>query len=387
MTIMGNSTEQLILVSTPGPCGTFHRRLQEEPDLIGYLQEDLDRAGLVGEKENGAIIFLSGISARLDTPLNTTVQGSSAAGKNFLIGKVAAFLPPEMVKFLTGMSPKVLMHSAEDEYEHKAVFIAEYEGVAGADFGIRTFQSAQVIEWEFVESSKNGIRKQKRRVKGPAAFIQATTRPVLHPENETRLLFVGMDESQEQTRAILHQQAVEAAIGGIEAGSDLFQPWQELVRNLTLTRVVIPFANQLVPHFPADRVRSRRDFSKLLGMIEASAFLHQHQREKEGNEIIADARDYRIAKELFEHAYATGPDSAVEELSQAAESLKFPGQLDFTVADLMTKLGWGKSKTYEVLRRAEELGRIGETGSRGSYLLLHSSPNSGLNLPDTLAQV
>ena len=387
MTIMGNSTEQLIEVPTPGPCRTFHRRLQEEPDLIGYLQEDLDRAGLVGEKENGAIIFLGGVSARLDRPLNITVQGGSAAGKNFLIGKVAAFLPPEMVKFLTGMSPKVLMHSAEDEYEHKAVFIAEYEGVAGADFAIRTFQSEQVIEWEFVESSKNGIHKQKKTVRGPAAFIQATTRPVLHPENETRLLFVKMDETEELTRAILHQQAVEAAIGGIEAEPELFRPWQDLIRSLTLTRVVIPFANQLVPHFPADRVRSRRDFPKLLGLIQASAFLHQHQRETDGEEIIADARDYRIAKELFEHAYAAGPDSAVEELSQVAKSLTFPGQLGFTVTDLMTKLGWRKSKTYEVLRRAEELGRIGETGSRGSYLPLRSPPALGLNLPDTLAQV
>jgi len=42
-------------------------------------------------------------------------------------------------------------------------------------------QSEQVIEWHFVDSGK-GIQKKTKRVKGPMAFLQATTRfRVLHP--------------------------------------------------------------------------------------------------------------------------------------------------------------------------------------------------------------
>jgi len=70
------------------------------------------------------------------------------------------------------------MHAAENEFRHKAIFIAEYEGVAKADYAIRTMQSEKVIEWDFVDSGKRGSKK-KSRVKGPAAFLQATTRPVL----------------------------------------------------------------------------------------------------------------------------------------------------------------------------------------------------------------
>ena len=47
---------------------------------------------------------------------------------------------------LTGISPKALMHGGEFEIQHKAIFIAEYEGVSGADYAIRTMQSEQVIE-------------------------------------------------------------------------------------------------------------------------------------------------------------------------------------------------------------------------------------------------
>src|SRR5262249_25887581 len=159
---------------------------------------------------------------------------------NFLMGSVSAFLPPAMTKFITGMSPKALMHSAEDEYEHKAVFIAEQEGVIGADYAIRTFQSEQVIQWEFVENTGNGFKKRTKKVRGPAAFIQATTRAVLHPENETRLLFTLLDESPEQTVAILKQQAREAAMGALPAPAALYASWQKLIDGLRHDCVRIP---------------------------------------------------------------------------------------------------------------------------------------------------
>jgi len=187
--------------------------LSQEEDLIRRFVQDVEQAGLVGEKNNATTVFLCAVSAHLQRPLNVTVQGASSGGKNHLIGTVARFIPDDMQKFLTGMTPKVLMHAREDEYEHKAVFIAEYEGVSKADYAIRTFQSEQVIKWEFVQTSSKGIEGKKKVVRGPAAFIQATTRPVLHPENETRLLFIQIDESAEHTRAIMRRQAQEAAEG------------------------------------------------------------------------------------------------------------------------------------------------------------------------------
>jgi hypothetical protein len=359
-----------------------HRpKLINETRLLRQFEQDIAVAGLVGEEENAKVVFLSAVSAKLQKPLNVSVSGESSAGKNHLTGCVAKFIPDEGKKILTGMSAKVLMHSDEHEYEHKAVFIAEYEGVSGADYAIRTMQSEQVIEWEFVDSSNSGIQKKKCTVRGPAAFIQATTRVTLHPENETRLLFVRIDESEEQTKAINEQQAWEAAEGASRRPEDLVESWHELLRSFTATQVRIPFAPQLARHFPPDHVRSRRDFPKLLSLIEAIAYLHQDHRtrDKEGR-IIAAPQDYLDAKGLFEHCYSAGPEVAVGKM---LEVLGAPGS-EFSVADLMSKTGWKKTKAYEMVGRAEELGCIAEGEGRGRYKLLRAHSDPPLALPDKL---
>ena len=355
-------------------------QLAQESDLLGRFERDVEVAGLVGEKKNAKVVLLAAASAKLQKPLNVNVGGASAAGKNHLTGTVARFIPDEDKKLLTGMSPKVLMHSGEDEYQHKAVFITEYEGVSGADYAIRTMQSEQVIEWEFVDSPKNGgIQTKKKRVKGPAAFIQATTRVTLHPENETRLLFIQIDESKAQTRAINERQALEAEKKVAVCPPDLYEKWHELFRSLEPRPVRVPFASQLARHLPENRIRSRRDFPKLLGLIEASAYLHQHRRsrDEEGN-IVAVPQDYLIAKELFEPCYYAGPESKVGELVQAAGRFALG---EFSVADVISETGWGKSKTYQVLSRAEEVGCIGEGEKHGRYRLLRDHVEPPLSLP------
>lgn len=214
--------------------------ISDDNDLVSRFLDDIEEAGLVGEQENALTIFLAGISAALPSPLHVTVQGSSAAGKNYLMARVADFLPEERKKFMSGMTPKVLMHAEEKEYQHKAIFIAEYEGVAGADYAIRTLQSEKVIEWEYVESSSKGIKKRKNKVKGPASFIVATTRPILHPENETRLLFCSMDESEMLTQEINRRQAREAAVGEEPTNGVNFEEWHQLILALKETNIRVP---------------------------------------------------------------------------------------------------------------------------------------------------
>jgi hypothetical protein len=378
----GTAAVSITTEPTPAAEGTPDCDLAHEPLLIGRFERDVELSGLVGEKKNAVLVLLSALSARLPRPLNLSVQGSSSAGKNHLLKSVAQFIPEHMTKFLTGLSPKALMHADKDEFKHKAVFIAEYEGAKGADYAIRTMQSEQVIEWQFVESSQNGIRNKKNRVEGPAAFIQATTRPMLHPENETRLLFIQLDESSGLTADILTRQAEEAAGLIVRTGKrEVVRPWHDLIETLKLTEVEVPYAKALVNYFPNDRVRSRRDFPKLLGLIQASAFLHQHQREIAGAVILANADDYVLAKSLFEHCYETGPDRAVAELVRTAESF---ANREFSVGQLMQKTGWGQSKVYEVLKRAGELGCVcgGERWGRHRFIRrLNASP---LKLPDTL---
>ena len=147
--------------------------------------------------------------------------------------------------------------------------------------------------------------------------------------------------------------------------------------------VIIPYAEKLAENFPIDRVRSRRDFPKLLGLIEASAFLHQFHREKRDDLIIASEEDYRNVKSLFEKCYATGPDEVLSELLQAAfEVQQKCGAL--RVSDLIVETGWKKSRLYAVLDRAVELGCIAETETRGLYRFIRNSTIPPLQLPEII---
>lgn len=281
--------------------------LFEERNLIPVFLKDVALAGLVGEEDNAATVLLCAASATLPEPLNLSVGGASSAGKNYLLQKGTAPIPPENKKFLSGMTAKTLMHAEEDEYKHKAVIIAEYEGVAKADFAIRTFQSEKQIQWDYVESGKNGIKKKNKIVNGPAAFLQATTRPVLHPENETRLLWIAPDESPEQTERIIRRQA-EMAVSGVEVDEQaIFNNWHDFFRSLETMQVAIPYAGKIGESFPVERIRTRRDFPKLLSLIRTSAHLHQKCRAVEDGKIIASPDDYILAKRLFENSYETGP--------------------------------------------------------------------------------
>lgn len=356
--------------------------LMNQPNLIEVFAEHVEQYGLVGEKENACVAFLSAVSAKLGNPLHLVVQGNSSAGKNHLLNSVCAFIPAEDKKIISGMTSKVLMYSEEDEFQHKAVVIAEYEGARKADYAIRTFQSEKEIQWEYIDTGK-GIKKKKNTVKGPAAFLTATTESVLHPENETRLIFTEVDESARQTREINLRQAL-VAMGRYSTDQETIPAWHELLRSLKKDMSIqIPFAMQFVQYFPA-RLRSRRDFQKLLGLIQVSAFLHQHHRSRTPNgEIIAEPLDYLIAKKLFEHCYNFGPDKKVEQLLGFAEKIA-EEKTEFTVADIQRESAWGHTKAYELLNRAMEVGSLAQGSERGKYVFLRKSAIPALNLPDTV---
>jgi Fic family protein len=57
--------------------------------------------------------------------------------------------------------------------------------------------------------------------------------------------------------------------------------------------VVIPYADKLT--FPTAWMRTRRDHARFLNLIEVSAFLHQHQRERRDGAILASLADYGTA--------------------------------------------------------------------------------------------
>ena len=84
-------------------------------------------------------------------------------------------------------------------------------------------------------------------------------------------------------------------------------------RLLETLPVVIPFADKLT--FPSSWLRTRRDYARFLNLIEVSAFLHQHQRERRGGAIVASTADYAVA-------YALAAEVLAETLSDLRKPLR-----------------------------------------------------------------
>jgi hypothetical protein len=130
--------------------------------------------------------------------------------------------------------------------------------------------------------------------------VITTTRVRVHPENETRLLSLPVDDTREQTARVLGSLAAAAEQRG-QGGLPALDRWHALSDWLDACRfdVIVPFASRLADETPAVSVRQRRDFEKLLTLVKAQALLHSatRQRDSEGR-VQASVDDYAIVRAL-----------------------------------------------------------------------------------------
>jgi hypothetical protein len=145
--------------------------------------------------------------------------------------------------------------------------------------------------------------------RGPVAFIVTTTANTLDPENETRLLSLEIDDSEEQTQRVVEKVARLEGLNRRPPQGDL-KAWHDYQRWLAAgeLRVVVPFAPTLSRLIKGTRsVRLRRDFSQLLLAIKAHALLHRESRARDqsGAIVATIKQDYRIVCSLMYDLLAT----------------------------------------------------------------------------------
>jgi hypothetical protein len=187
-----------------------------------------------------------------------------------------------------------------------------------ADYSIRVLQSRKkLIAAAPIKDPATGNMKTKVfTVEARAAFIEATTASSVNHENATRCFELTMDESPEQTRRIHERQRLMRTGRGLELAREaeaLTRKHWNAQRLLDPLPVVIPFADRLT--FPSSWMRTRRDHARFLNLIEVSAFLHQHQRERAGGAIVASVDDYGVA-------YALAAEVLAETLSDLRKPLR-----------------------------------------------------------------
>jgi DNA primase catalytic core len=272
--------------------------LLRRADLLDQVARDIDALGYVGEPINKRLLYLVAASRKLEDPLSAIVLSQSGAGKSGLTEVIERLTPPEDVVLLTRLTPQSLYYTEPGFLDRKLVIVEERYGSAEADYSIRVLQSRKkLIAAAPIKDPQTGnLRTKVFTVEARAAFIEATTASSVHHENATRCFELSMDESPEQTRRIHERQRLQRTEAGLrlrEAAEAIARRHWNAQRLLEPLPVVIPYADRL--RFPSDWMRTRRDHARFLNLIEVSAFLHQHQRERRSGAIVATLSDYAIA--------------------------------------------------------------------------------------------
>jgi len=372
------------------------------PDLMGRIAADVAACGVVGEAANAQGVYLAALSRKLDKPLAVLIQSTSAAGKSALMDAVLELVPPEERVAYSAMTGQSLFYLGEADLKHKALAIAEEEGVRQAAYALKLLQSQGTLTIASTgkDPATGKLVTQDYTVEGPVALMLTTTAIDLDEELKNRCLVLTIDESREQTRAIHARQRFEETLAGLTAGEDrariltLHHNAQRLIKPL---KVVNPFAERLT--FLDEQTRTRRDHRKYLALIRTIALLHQHQREvrqlaRPGAEpvayIEATIADIAAANRLAHAVLGTTLDELPPQTRRllglvrdmtaaraAAEGIK-PREVRFTRREVREATGWSDTQLKVHLGRLLELeylivrrGLDGQHAARFVYELVY----------------
>ena len=278
---------------------------------------------------------------------------------------------------------------------HKVLAVEEVAGAAGAGYAIRNLISAKklVIETTVKNPLSGKLETQVNTVHGPTAVFQTTTRPKLDAETRSRFIVTSIDESLEQTRAILQAQRQGHTLEGLRRKRQreaLVQRHHAFQRLLQPMAVVNPFEPLL--SYTEDRLLVRRDHPKYLNLILAVTFLHQLQRPVKRDEGLGDyiettLDDIAIANELATALFGQSLDELSRpgrELlrlifdyaeSQAARQKTDVAKITFSRRELREAFKWSEYQLRTYLDELAELEYVwplsGRQGQPFQYGLLY----------------
>jgi hypothetical protein len=360
--------------------------LLKDPNLLKRFLHDIESAGCVGELNNKVILLFTYTSRKLTHPINLNAKGESSAGKNYLVQSVGKFIPPEEVHFISSATPKSLFYLGSD-LSHRVVVIAEAPGAEEAQYSIRTMQSENELTILVPEKIDGRLETRERKVKGPVAFIETTTKAHLHSENETRCFDIYLDESELQTQKIFRAQDKGFhAQRNAESVALKLNVWQNAQRLLESLPVVIDFARFI--KFPSKPLRVRRDRPRFMALVEACALLHQHQRARRDihnvPHIVASLDDYEVARELSAAVLGRVLSGVTPSCEKMVEAMSEHGD-EFTQSDIQEQMKWSRGTVVKYAGEAVALGCFEKTaggkGMTSKYCFVRHADSVEINLP------
>lgn len=295
------------------------------PALVAKLLEDIECLGYIGEENAKLLAYLIGVSRKLPKPLSGIILSQSGCGKSTLTDVIEQLTPPEDVLSFTRITAQALQYMAQTMLQGKLIIVEERAGAESAEYSIRILQSRQRLVQAVPQKdpATGKIATQIIVVEGPVAYLETTTDAKINHENATRCFEITLDETQEQTeriQAAQRAQRMPSLHNRLRRAESIRSRHHQAQRLLEPVLVFVPYADLLT--FPSKKLRNRRDQERFLSLIDASAFLHQHQRERGRTEdgdayVLANLDDYRLAYRLAQQVLQV----TLHELSRGAQDV------------------------------------------------------------------
>ncbi len=217
----------------------------ENPAILDLFATEFHKV-VAGEATNGKLLYLVATSRLFDKPMNAAIKGTSAGGKSEIRKRILNYFPPEDVVAFTSLSEKSLIYF-DGDLTHKILSMGEATAAdeqTFQDYLLRELMSEGRIRHAAAQKVGGEIITVMIDKEGPVAFLVTTTRNKLHPENETRMLSLEIDDSENQTKKVLDKVAQTALH---DTAPIDYKPWHDFQRWLAAGEraVVVPFAMEM----------------------------------------------------------------------------------------------------------------------------------------------
>lgn len=346
-------------VKTP-PLGVGGLDFLKQKDLLNQLNKLIEQSGIIGEENSRLLLYIIASSYKTKHPLHAIVQGSSGSGKTHLISKIADLMPIEDVFRFTRITESSLYNWGEFDLVHKVIVIEDLDGLKEeALYPLRELISNQrVSSSTSVKDKKGNIKSTNKEVKGIFSSLSATTKGETYEDNMSRSFLIAVDESQEQSKRIIHYQNKKYA-GEIDPKQQekAKHQLQQITRALKEYDVVNQYATQL--ELPEEVHKIRRLNEMFQSIIKQITIINQYQRKTTNDgKLITQIEDLEQATEVLFESIILKVDELDGSLRQFFERVKKhlkTQEKEFTQREIRQILNISKAQCSRYINHLLEL--------------------------------
>jgi len=354
----------------PGQIEPYVQQINEKlhnPDILEWVTEVLSNR-IVGENLNKLTLFLIALSYKTDESQGAILTGPPAIGKSHVTKNVLRLFPN--VINLSRITGAVLDRLGID-LSHYILYISELGGQEQATSTLRVMLSEGELRLATTEMHDGKIRPKVIQTTGVPVYVTTTTQEVVERQLASRTWMLNLDTTKEQTRRILHYQAVKASSITRDEYTEDEMVLRSLLYRLKRHKVLIPYAEKMSGLFPSEESQARRDFKRLLALIKCVTLIFQKQRAlvtSGGEEVLlANLTDLAYTLKLIRPILFTTLYALPKKAFEVLDVFKKIGSEEYTVKDVARQMELSQNRTRTIMNGLVDRAFLYKDDSRKPY--------------------